>query len=105
MLLDAGSIPAASTKIQSHPVFRVAFYFDDPHGTNLRGAGALQMMLDRGESLDWFASREVTIEVMLAGLVMYLFVAHIFTHKHPFIVPGLLRIATSAPAAPARQES
>jgi DHA2 family multidrug resistance protein len=51
--------------------------------------GALQMMLDRGQSLDWFASREVVIESMLAGLAFYLFVAHIFTHAHPFVEPGL----------------
>jgi len=53
------------------------------------GIGALQMMLDRGESLDWFASTEVAIEAMLAGLFLYLFVAHMFTHEHPFIEPGL----------------
>ncbi|OZG70559.1 EmrB/QacA family drug resistance transporter [Hahella sp. CCB-MM4] len=55
------------------------------------GIGALQMMLDRGESLDWFASREVVIEAMLVGLGFYLFIAHIFTHKHPFIEPGMFR--------------
>ena len=53
------------------------------------GIGALQMMLDRGETLDWFASPEVVIEAMLAGLFLYLFVAHMFTHPHPFIEPGL----------------
>jgi DHA2 family multidrug resistance protein len=53
--------------------------------------GALQMMLDRGESLDWFASREIVIEAMLAGLFLYLFIAHIFTHEHPFIEPGLFK--------------
>lgn len=53
--------------------------------------GALQMMLDRGESLDWFTSREVIVEAMLAGLAFYLFVTHIFTHEHPFIEPGLFR--------------
>jgi len=53
--------------------------------------GALQMMLDRGESLDWFASREIVIEGMMAGLSFYLFIAHIFTDKQPFIEPGLFR--------------
>ena len=48
-------------------------------------------MLDRGESLDWFANREVVIEAMLAGLDIYLFVVHIFTHDHPFIEPGLFK--------------
>jgi MFS transporter, DHA2 family, multidrug resistance protein len=51
--------------------------------------GALQMMLDRGESLDWFASAEVVVEAMLAGLFLYLFIVHMFTHEHPFIEPGL----------------
>lgn len=55
------------------------------------GIGALQMMLDRGESLDWFANREVLIEGLLAGLALYLFVVHIFTHEHPFIEPGLFK--------------
>ena len=53
--------------------------------------GTLQMMLDRGETLDWFTSREVTIEAMVAGLAFYLFVAHIFTHPEPFIEPGLFK--------------
>jgi DHA2 family multidrug resistance protein len=52
---------------------------------------SLQMMLDRGESQDWFASREVLIEGVLAALSMYLFVAHIFTFKHPFLEPGLFK--------------
>lgn len=55
------------------------------------GIGTLQMMLDRGQSLDWFAKREVVVEAMLAGLCLYLFIAHIFTHEHPFIEPGLFR--------------
>ena len=53
--------------------------------------GSLQMMLDRGGSLDWFASREVVIEAILAGLSLYLFVVHIFTDERPFIEPELFR--------------
>jgi DHA2 family multidrug resistance protein len=53
--------------------------------------GALQMMLDRGESLDWFASPEVITEAILAGMALYLFIAHMFTHQHPFIEPGLFK--------------
>lgn len=55
------------------------------------GIGALQMMLDRGGTLDWFSSTEIVVEAMLAGLGLYLFVAHIFTHEHPFIEPALFR--------------
>ena len=53
--------------------------------------GALQMMLDRGESQDWFASREIVIEAALAALGMYLFIVHIFTHRKPFIEPAMFR--------------
>ncbi len=53
--------------------------------------GAIQMMLDRGESLNWFHSSEVLIEAILAGLGFYWFVVHIFTAKHPFIEPAIFR--------------
>jgi len=52
---------------------------------------SLQMMLDRGESLDWFQSNEVVAEALLTCLALYLFVAHIFTFQHPFIEPSLFR--------------
>lgn len=55
------------------------------------GIGALQMMLDRGESLDWFASREVIIEAGLAILAFYLFITHIFTTEQAFIEPAIFR--------------
>ncbi|SIS65460.1 DHA2 family efflux MFS transporter permease subunit [Neptunomonas antarctica] len=51
--------------------------------------GCLQMMLDRGQSLDWFVSTEVIIEAIVSGLAFYLFVTHIFTREQPFIEPGL----------------
>jgi len=55
------------------------------------GIGALQLMLDRGESLDWFASREITIEAILSGVFLYLFIAHMFTYDHPFLEPQLFK--------------
>ncbi|MDD2701599.1 MAG: MDR family MFS transporter [Sideroxydans sp.] len=53
--------------------------------------GALQMMLDRGESLEWFASQEVIIEAVLAGLGAYLFIVHIHTSRRPFLEPEIFR--------------
>jgi DHA2 family multidrug resistance protein len=53
--------------------------------------GALQLMLDRGESLDWFKSPEVLIEACLACLSFYLFLAHILTFSNPFIEPSLFK--------------
>ncbi len=53
--------------------------------------GAFQMMLDRGHTLDWFASTEIAVEAILAGAGLYLFVAHMLTHDHPFLEPQLFR--------------
>jgi DHA2 family multidrug resistance protein len=51
--------------------------------------GALQLLLDRGASVNWFESTEILIEATLAGLCFYLFVVHIFTARNPFIEPRL----------------
>jgi len=53
--------------------------------------GALQMMLDRGEGLDWFHSSEIITEAILAGLGIYWFITHIFTSKQPFIEPAIFK--------------
>ena len=53
------------------------------------GVGALQLLLDRGETLDWFSSREIIVEAVLAGLGLYLFIVHMFTAERPFLPPGL----------------
>ena len=51
--------------------------------------GALQFMLDRGTTKDWFSSREIVIEAVLAGMGFYLFAVHFFTAKRTFIPHGL----------------
>jgi DHA2 family multidrug resistance protein len=48
-------------------------------------------MLDRGETKDWFASTEVIVEAVLAGLGLYIFLVHMFTHRRPFLDPALFR--------------
>ncbi len=53
------------------------------------GIGALQLMLDRGERLDWFESPEIVVEACLAALGLYLFTVHILTAKNPFLDPRL----------------
>ena len=55
------------------------------------GIGALQMMLDRGETLNWFHSPEIIIECILLVLGFYLFVSHIFTYRQPFIEPAIFK--------------
>lgn len=52
---------------------------------------ALQLMLDRGESQDWFASTEIVVEAVLAGLFLYMFLVHMFTAREPFLEPALFR--------------
>lgn len=53
--------------------------------------GSLQMMLDRGESQDWFNSPEVIVETLLMGFAFYLFLSHTLTHEHPFLEPAMFR--------------
>jgi DHA2 family multidrug resistance protein len=55
------------------------------------GIAALQLMLDRGEELDWFSSPEIITEACLAGLGVYLFVVQSATSPKPFLSPKLLR--------------
>ncbi len=49
------------------------------------GLAALQLMLDRGTTKDWFSSPEIIIEGSIAGVALYLFIVHMFTAKKPFI--------------------
>ncbi|MGI9493172.1 MAG: DHA2 family efflux MFS transporter permease subunit [Geminicoccaceae bacterium] len=49
----------------------------------------LQLIMDRGERLDWFGSAEIIILVALMILSFYVFLAHSFTAERPFISPSL----------------
>lgn len=53
--------------------------------------GALQMLLDRGEQLDWFSSLEVWIELGLTICGVWIFVVHSLTDDHPFIDIAIFR--------------
>jgi len=53
--------------------------------------GSFQMMLDRGEQLDWFSSTEIVIEAVVAPLAFYLFLVQTFTAKAPFIDPHIFK--------------
>jgi len=53
------------------------------------GLASLQLMLDRGEQLDWFNSTEIIAELVLACLGIYLFVVHLFTADNTFIPPRI----------------
>ena len=50
----------------------------------LAGAlGGLQMMLDRGQQLDWFTSWEVRIEAAVSACCAWMFVVHLSTARDP----------------------
>ena len=50
---------------------------------------SFQLMLDRGQQLDWFDSREIQIEAALAGLFGFLACVHMATVPDPFIKPRI----------------
>jgi DHA2 family multidrug resistance protein len=50
----------------------------------------LQLVLSRGQRLDWFESPEIVIEAVLALIALHLFVVHSLTAERPFLNPRLL---------------
>jgi DHA2 family multidrug resistance protein len=72
------------------------FFKDTQRNSNLKfdwfgftafavGLAALQLMLDRGTTKDWFSSPEIVIEAMVSGIGIYLFLVHMLTGKNTFI--------------------
>src|SRR6185295_12140649 len=60
-------------------------------GTLSLAVGAFQVLLDRGEQLDWFGSGEIVIEAIISASALYLFLVHTFTAREPFVRPSLFR--------------
>jgi len=52
---------------------------------------SFQLMLDRGQMLDWFSSTEIRIEATIAGVFFYLSIVHMLTSADPFIKPAIFR--------------
>ena len=50
---------------------------------------ALQIFLDRGEELDWFASKEILVEAIVCAGAFYVFLVHTFTSAKSFVNPRL----------------
>lgn len=53
------------------------------------GVGALQLMLDRGAEVDWFAATEIWIELGLAITGFWVFAVHLATGRDTFIDPRI----------------
>ncbi|AZF42827.1 hypothetical protein C4J87_2669 [Pseudomonas sp. R1-43-08] len=51
---------------------------------------SLQMLLDRGERMDWFDSPEIWAEALASALGLYGFLAHVLTRKAHFLNKRLL---------------
>ncbi len=54
------------------------------------GIAALQTMLERGERLEWFSSREIVSYAVLSGLALVTLVWHELTTEHPVVDLRLL---------------
>jgi MFS transporter, DHA2 family, multidrug resistance protein len=55
------------------------------------GMTGLQMMLDRGERLEWFAATEIWVEAIASALGFYLFAVHALTTKMHFLRSALFQ--------------
>jgi DHA2 family multidrug resistance protein len=55
------------------------------------GIGTLQTMLERGERLDWFESREVAAYAAISAVSLVAFVWHELTTEHPVVDLRILR--------------
>ncbi|KAA2236570.1 DHA2 family efflux MFS transporter permease subunit [Salinarimonas soli] len=53
------------------------------------GVASLQLFMDRGQQLDWFASREIAWELALCCLGFYAFAVRTVTAENPFVPPRL----------------
>jgi DHA2 family multidrug resistance protein len=60
-------------------------------GTLSLAIAAMQVLLDRGQELDWFGSGEIVAEAIIAGSAFYLFLVHTFTARDPFVRLSLFR--------------
>lgn len=55
------------------------------------GIAALQLMLDRGQTEDWFSSGEVVVEALVAFIALWMFMVHMATGKRPMFDRDLFR--------------
>ena len=51
----------------------------------------LQLLLDRGEHIDWFEALEIQLYAIASALGLYLFLVHARTSKRHFLSPGLFQ--------------
>ena len=74
-------LPRAVTRLRKFDFFGFAML--------ALGIGALQLMLDRGAEMEWFAAPEIWVECFLAITGFWAFGVHIMTAREPFIDPRI----------------
>ncbi len=55
------------------------------------GIAGLQMLLDRGERMEWFASPEIWMDAIASALGFYLFIVHVLTKDEHFLNKALFK--------------
>ncbi|MCP5349003.1 MAG: DHA2 family efflux MFS transporter permease subunit [Pseudomonadales bacterium] len=73
------------TKRRERPFDRMGFF------TLSLAIGCAQLMLDRGEHVDWFRSSEILLYLALAGSALWMYVIHTRAAAHPFLSPEIFR--------------
>lgn len=73
------------TEIEHHPIDRVGL------GLLTVGVAALQVMLDKGNDLDWFGSRTIQALAVTAVVALSFFVVWELTEEHPIVDLTLFR--------------
>ncbi|MGH8112056.1 MAG: DHA2 family efflux MFS transporter permease subunit [Rhodanobacteraceae bacterium] len=60
-------------------------------GTLIVGVGALQILLDKGQDLDWFGSDRIITLAIIAGIALFVFVVYELTDDDPIVDLRLFR--------------
>lgn len=53
--------------------------------------GSLQLLLDRGEQVDWYQSPEILLYTVLIGAMLWMYVVHSRQTSYPFLTPAMFR--------------
>jgi len=55
------------------------------------GVGALQMVMDKGQELDWFGSHFITYGLIFSAVILTVFIWRQWHHPHPIVEIALLK--------------
>ncbi len=73
---------------QARPSLKFSWY---GFGMLALGVASLQMVLDRGQIMDWFRSPQIISMAVISGLAFYLFIVHMWMSDKPFLPTGLFK--------------